>query len=275
MDNLNREDYAMLYNDQPKVSKPWPQPLGLPWYAWIALAIAAAAIGLQSCDAKAAHPRLEGNIGLATHQLAPEGSWWYEGFDTKTKLVTGSYSLGLLWTPIKSGSWSYGGRAGYANLGTVQSWNSFPIFEDGSHRDSRVNSNCNHSNLEGCVGAYNGQGKASGYYFGPVAERDFGGGVAIGGEIGAYKYKSSWTADSVRAVETNGEPWCVFGGDWDLARGHHWTSYLGAHARWEWLQISARRYSSIKASRTDAHPDFVGMTNGPVWTVMVGVSVGL
>ena len=218
--------------------------------------------------------RLELGAGVATHQLAPEGSWWYDGFQTKTKLLTSAYQVGMLWTPIKSGAWSFGGRAGYANLGTVQSWNSFPIFEDGSHRDSRVNPNCNKHTLEGCVGAYNGQGKASGYYFGPAAERDFGGGVAIGGEVGAIKYKSAWTADQVRGVESDGEPFCAFGGDWDYARGYHWTSYIGAHARWQWLQISARRYSSVMASRAEINPMFVGMTSGPVWTVMLGASIG-
>lgn len=229
-----------------------------------------------SLSAQAAAPvRVELGVGIARSSLAPEGSWWYDGFDTKTKLTTLSHKAGLMWAPLKSGAWSYGGRVGYANLGTVQSWNSFPIFEDGTRRDSRVNPNCNHSNLEGCVGAYNGQGKASGYYLGPVAERDFGGGVAIGGEIGAIKYKSSWTADSVRAVDANGQPWCTFGGDWDLARGYHWTSYIGAHARWEWLQFEVRRYSSIGASRAEINPMFVGMTSGAVWTAQVGVSIQL
>lgn len=218
--------------------------------------------------------RLELNAGIATHALAPEGSWWYEGFDTKTKLTTGSYSAGAIWTPIKRGDWTFGGRVGYANLGTVQSWNSFPIFEDGTHRDARVNPNCNHANLEGCTGAYNGQGKASGYYLGPVAEKNFGG-FSVGGEFGVFKYKSSWTADSVRGVDANGQPWCTFGGDWDLARAEHVTSYLGAHLRIDWLQVSARRYSSVIASRASVDPMFVGMTSGPVWTVMVGASIPL
>lgn len=235
-----------------------------------------AIVAALACSSAAASDlRLEVNAGVARSHLANEGAWWYEGFDTKTKLTTSSYSLGALWTPLKRGAWAFGARVGYANLGTVQSWNSFPIFEDRTHRDSRVNPNCDRSNLEGCVGAYNGQGKASGYYFGPAVERDFGGGVVIGAEAGVYSYKSAWTADSVRAVEANGEPWCTFGGDWDYARARHVTSYVGASARWEWLQISARRYSQVHASRAEVDPMFVGMTSGAVWTVMLGVSIPL
>lgn len=219
--------------------------------------------------------RLEGAVGIAKHTEAPEGSWWYQNYATDTKLLTSSYQLGAMWTPIRSGAWSYGARAGYANLGTVQSWNSFPIFEDGTHRDNRVNPHCNQSTLEGCIGAYNGQGKASGYYLGPMLERDFGGGVALGAELGAYRYKSAWTADQVRGVDPDGVPFCSFGGDWDYARGYHTTSYLGAHARWEWMQFSVRRYSNVRASRVDVNKDFVGMTSGGVWTLQIGVSIPL
>lgn len=218
--------------------------------------------------------RLELGAGIADHTLAPEGSWWYEGYETKTKLTTPSHQVGLIWTPIQRGAWSIGGRLGYANLGTVQSWNSFPIFEDYSDKDHRVNPNCNKENLHGCVGAYNGQGKSSGYYLGPVIERDFSG-VALGAEFGGYRYKSAWTADSVRGVEPDGTPFCAFGGDWDAARAYHWTSYIGAHARWQWLQISVRRYSNVHASRAEVDPMFVGMTSGPVWTVLAGLSIPL
>lgn len=230
------------------------------------------AVGITS---QAQSLRLELDAGVAGHTLGPESSWWYKNYTTNTKLLTSAYQIGALWTPIKSGAWSYGGRVGYANLGTVQSWNSFPIFEDGTQRDNRVNPNCNRQTLEGCIGAYNGQGKASGYYLGPVAERDFGGGVALGAEIGVYRYKSAWTVDSVRAVDGDGEPFCTFGGPWDYARGYHATSYIGAHARWEWLQFSARMYSNVHASRVDVHKDFVGMTSGPVWTLMLGLSIPL
>jgi hypothetical protein len=218
--------------------------------------------------------RFEMGAGVARHSLAPEGSWWYDGFDVKTKLTTSSYSFGVAWNPLHSGRWSYGARLGYANLGTVQSWNSFPIFEDFTEKDARVNANCDRETLHGCVGAYNGQGKSSGYYLGPVVERKVGD-LVLGGELGAFRYKSSWTADSVRAVEPNGDPWCTFGGDWDYARGHHATSYVGAHARWEWVHVSVRRYSNIRASRTDVHKDFVGMTSGPVWTMQIGLSIPL
>lgn len=218
--------------------------------------------------------RLEASAGIADHFLAPEGSWWYDGFDKKTKLTTGGYQAGLLWAPLKSGAWSFGARVGYANLGTVQSWNSYPIFEDHSSRDARVNSVCNPSTLAGCTGSYNGRGNSSGYYFGPVAERDFGGGVAFGAEFGAFRYQSSWEADSVRVVE-NGQPVRAFDGTWDYARGYHVTSYAGASARWEWLQVSVRRYSNVHASRAEIDPMYVGMTSGPVWTVMVGLSIPL
>lgn len=222
-----------------------------------------------------AEVRLELGVGMAIHTLAPEGSWNYNGYRRDMKLMTHSYSVGVGWTIWEIGAWHYGVRAGYANLGVVQSWNTFPIFEDGSQRDNRVNPNCNRQTLEGCIGAYNGQGHASGYYFGPMVERNFGGGVFIGGEFGGYKYKSAWTADNVRAVDSQVEPFATFGGDWDYARGYHVTSYLGAHARWQWVKLEVRRYSNVRASRVDVHPDFVGMTSGAVWVFQVGATIPL
>lgn len=233
------------------------------------------AIGITS---QAQSLRLELSAGISKHALAPEGTWWYSGFDTNAKLVTPGYTAGLLWTPIKKGDWLLGARVGYADLGRVRATNSFPVYEDGTHRDARVNPSCNRTTLEGCTGKFDGSGKTKGWYLGPAFERDFGGGVALGGEIGVYRYRSAWVAGNVRIEDGNGGefiPPAFDGFTWNSANGEHTTSYVGANARWNYLYVYARRYSMVHASQVEVSHDFIGMTSGPVWTVMVGLSIPL
>jgi hypothetical protein len=222
--------------------------------------------------------RLEIGAGVAKHQLAPEGSWWYEGFDTKTKLLTGSYEAGLAWFPIQRGDWLIGGRAGYFNTGTVKAQNSFPIFEDRTNRDARVNPVCDKQTYEGCTGKFSGQGKASGWYIGPAVEKSFGKDWSVGGEIGAFFYSSAWTADTLRVFDNDGTEFTPPGQEhygWDNARERHVTPYAGLNARYQWVYVSTRVYGNVRAARTDVNPEFVGMTSGPVWSVMAGLSIPL
>lgn len=219
-------------------------------------------------------PRFELTTGFTKHKLAPEGAWHYEGFETDTKLFVGSYQAGLLWLPIKHGDWGYGFRIGYADLGKIRASNSFPIYEDYSNADARVNPVCNRSTLEGCVGKFDGEGKTRGWYIGPAVERDFGGGVGIGLEVGAYIYHSNWTVGNLRVVDGDEFVPAVWEGfKWDSAKGQHITSYVGANVRWQNLFIAGRYYSQVHAARTDLNPAYIGMTSGPVWSLMAGISV--
>lgn len=219
-----------------------------------------------------AQTRLEIAAGFTKHKLAPEGAWHYDGFETDTRLLVGSYAVGLLWTPIKAGDWLIGARGGYANLGKVHAMNSFPIFERGPG-DARINPVCDRATLYGCTGRFNGTGTTKGWYLGPAIERNFGS-VAVGAEAGAYIYHSNWIARDLRVVDGGQEfiPPMWEGFVWDSAKGQHITPYVGANARWNNFFVSGRYYSQVHAARTELHPDFIGMTSGPVWSVMAGLS---
>lgn len=222
--------------------------------------------------------RLEATVGVSQHALAPEGSWHYSGFPTNNKLLAGSYTVGLQWMPIKRDVWSFGLRGGYADLGKVKANNEFPIHEDWTNKDARVNPSCNKTTLDGCTGRFEGQGTTRGIYLGIVAERDFGGGVALGGELGAYHYKASWKARNVMVLDDYRDefkPLVWDGFVWNEADSKHTTPYIGAHARWHYLLIAGRIYGNVHASRSEVNPGFIGMTDGIVWSFLVGLSLPL
>jgi hypothetical protein len=218
--------------------------------------------------------RLELAAGVARHRLAPEGSWWYDGFPTDVRLRTSAFTAGIAWTPLSWGKTRLGVRAGYSDLGRVTSDNSFPIHEDRSIHDSRVNPNCDRATLSGCNGRYQGSGKTRGFYFGPAVERDFGP-ITLGAEAGLYVYRSHWVAINWRAYDAAGE-FTPPGWDqihWDHVRDEHGTWYTGLNARWNGLFVSWRHYANVRAGDTSKGPLYIGMTSGPLWSFMVGASL--
>lgn len=222
--------------------------------------------------------RFEMGAGLTQHQLAPEGSWWYDGFDKHTKLLVGSWKTGFLWTPIKSGEWDFGVRGGYADLGKTKAENSFPVFEDGSSRDARVNPNCDHATFSGCVGRFDGQGHTKGWYLGPALEYHLLPDMTLSAELGAYVYRSDWIAKSFRIVDPAGgdfTPVVMQGVVWNNAKATHVTPYIGGGFRFMWFTLDARFYNQVHASNMAVNKDFIGMTSGPVWSLMAGFSIPL
>lgn len=219
--------------------------------------------------------RLEATAGVAKHGLAPEGSWWYDGFETNNQLQTSAFAVGLLWTPWEWRGYRLGMRGGYSDLGTVKANNHFPIYEDGSIHDARVNSNCDRTTLSGCTGKYRGAGTTKGFYFGPAGERDFGP-VTLGAEVGLFMYRSKWVAINARGVDSAGE-FMPAGWDrtqWDQVRNDHGTWYAGVNARWNGWFVSYRHYANVRAADTSKGFEYVGLTSGPVWSLMVGASLG-
>ena len=215
--------------------------------------------------------RLEAGIGLSHHKLAPEGSWWYEGFEQDTKLTTPTWQLGLAY--FKNG---WGIRGGYTDLGTVKASNQFPVVEDHSSADARVDPNCNRQTLAGCTGQFTGRGPTKGWYVGPAYEHRFGS-FTYGAEFGVFRYSAKWVATNWTVVDAQGEftpaQWSGF--EWNEVDKWHTTWYAGGNLRWKDLFLQARRYAAVHAANTDKGSAFIGMTSGPVWTVLAGISVDL
>jgi len=218
--------------------------------------------------------RIEGAAGVSKHSLAPEGSWWYDGFEKHTELNTPSWMLGVAYFPGHRSKWNLGLRGGYSDLGTVKASNQFPIHEDFSTADARVNPNCDRQTLSGCTGKFTGRGPTKGWYFGPVLERDFGD-WTLGAEVGAFYYHSKWVATEWKAVDSQGEfiPDGWLGMQWNQIDKTHVTSYVGASVKWRSVFVLARRYSQVHAADTEKDSQLVGMTSGPVWSVMAGLSL--
>ena len=237
------------------------------------VAVAVAMAGIFT-SAHAEGLRIEAGAGAARYELAPEGSWWYDGFKQDTDLHPGTWHVGLAWFPISRGAWKFGMRGGYADLGIVKATNQFPIYEHGGQADARNNPNCNRDTLEGCTGQFKGRQPTKGLYFGPALERSFGS-FSLGGDVGIFVYRSKWIATDVKGVDAQGEfvPDAWVGYMQNEMDKTHTTWYAGANAKWKELFLQARRYGAVHAADTDKGPMYIGMTSGPVWTFTAGVSL--
>jgi hypothetical protein len=207
--------------------------------------------------------RFELQAGACKYQLAPEGSWWYEGYQTDVKLTVPCHQVGISWLPVKRGTWRFGVRGSYVDLGEVKANNDFPAVEDGSQNDHRVNP-------AGPVGSYSGSGGAWGWTLGPVAEWSTGR-WTVSGELGAAYL---WTWWHVTQASIDGVPINI---NWRYADGYKWTSYLGLGAHYSidkaWrVDLSLRRYSQVHASQAEVNSEYIGIFSGPVYSLMLGAS---
>jgi hypothetical protein len=197
--------------------------------------------------------RFELQAGACKYHLAPEGSWWYEGYQTDVKLTVPCHQFGISWLSVKRGTWRFGIRGSYVDLGEVKANNDFPAVEDGSQNDNRVN-----------------PAGARGWTIGPVAERSFGR-WTVSGELGAAHL---WTWWHVTQASIDGTPVNI---NWRYADGYKWTSYLGLGAHYSinkaWrVDLTGRRYSQVHASQAEVNSQYVGIFSGPVYSLMLGVS---
>jgi opacity protein-like surface antigen len=225
--------------------------------AWVVLALVTVA------NTRADEFRLEAGLGACRYSLAQEGSWWYDGYRTDTKLTTPCHQVGLSWLPAVTGGWKLGGRLAYVNLGTVKANNSFPAVEDGSYHDNRVNP-------KGPVGEYSGRGGASGVTLGPVAERSYGA-WTLSGEAGVAYLRTYWHVDD---ASIEGEKQDI---NWRHADGNKWTWYAGLGTHYDltkhWrADLTFRYYGRVHASQAQTNYQYIGLFGGPAYTVLVGAS---
>ena len=181
--------------------------------------------------------RLEAGVGLSSHYLAPEGSWWYQGFNQDMNLTTKTWQIGVAYF-AKNG---FGIRGGYTDMGTVKATNEFPVIEDHSQADARVNPNCNHATLAGCTGKFTGRGPTKGWYAGPAFEKRFGS-FTYGAELGAFYYQARWVVSDI-SLSDGFTPDGWVGLQINEFNKWHTTWYAGGNLRWKDLFLQARRYA--------------------------------
>lgn len=209
--------------------------------------------------------RLEAAGGTCRHQLAPDASWSYRewgNYETKMELKPACYQVGLLWLPYQFDEIKWGGRISYVELGTITADNTYPVDEPAYFRakDTRTA-------VQSATARFHGDGRSKGFTIGLAAEtRALG--LDWGAEVGLAFLRSTWHVDW-----PDGRVVGRCRSDWACADGNQITPYIGVNARWKYLFISIRQYTSVHASQSDANPLFIGPTSGSVVQATAGISV--
>ncbi len=226
------------------------------------------AIGVNAVSGEESPVRLELLGGHCKHRLGPDSTWHYQygGYQTNMDMTPNCIQAGLSYLPFKWGDLRFGGRVAYVDLGKITAHNTFPIDEKEYFRARDAGEPVNSAE-----GRYQGLGGARGLTLGLASEYPVGP-FKIGPEVGAAFLYARW------AVMVPGEvqdisPGCR--GDWSCANGWKVTPYIGVTARYEWLEVSFRRYANVRASQRDNKDYMIGPYTGPVDSVMVGISVPL
>lgn len=212
--------------------------------------------------------RFEIAAGNCKHRLAQDASWSYRekgDYETNMRLDPDCHQLGASWMPKWSGlgDLRLGVRGAYVHLGRIEADNTFPLNEPEYFRAKEEGGPVNSE-----TSRFTGHGSSQGFTLGLASEYPVWK-FHVGAEVGAALLYSSW-----KAFFKNGEEQIYgCGAGWRCADGWHWTPYVGASARYEWLQISWRRYMNAHASDATQNPLFIGPTTGPVDQMLIGLSI--
>lgn len=231
-------------------------------------------LAVTLCVAKAAiaeEPslRLEAMGGQCQHRLAPDSSWHYQygGYEINMPLRVRCLQLGLSVMPFGSGDLRWGFRVAYVDLGKIEANNTYPVNEQ-AYFDAKDSG----TEVQSETARFHGQGGARGLTLGLASEYRVWRHLRVGPEFGAAGLYTRWHTQFNHAQAVN--EGCRTN-DWACADGLHWTPYAGLTVRWEWLQVSARRYFNVLTSQSEKNPLFTGPTTGPVDSIMVGLSIPL
>jgi hypothetical protein len=232
------------------------------------LAGLSAGVGVNAFSGEETPLRIEALAGHCKHRLGPDSSWHYQygGYQTNMDMTPNCIQAGLSYLPFKYRDLRLGFRVAYVDLGDIKAHNTFPVDEKEYFRAREAGEPVNSATAR-----YQGQGGARGLTLGLASEYPVGP-FKIGPEAGAAFLYARWSvmvADGVQDIS----PGCRY--DWSCANGWKVTPYFGVTARYEWLEVSFRRYANVHASRTERRDYFIGPYTGPVDSVMVGISIPL
>jgi hypothetical protein len=220
--------------------------------------------------------RLELQAGQCQQNRGGKGSWWNDHYPEFLDLNDGCRQVGLSARPWQWRGYDVGWRVAYVNLGAVRI-NSVMAYRDDEQLSNPDGSSCTWGTPgphegRGCLMRVNGGGRARGFSFGGLIERQISDFV-VGAEAGLFVYHNHFTVRITAHPDESQTPdwWWM---KWDLARGPNATPYLGANVRYGWLTASVRSYAKIVAHNRDAWKQS-GVTNGEAWQVNLGLSIPL
>lgn len=213
--------------------------------------------------------RFEAGVGHCRHQLAPDASWSYRewgNYETKMNINPICYQVGVSYLPVEFDGVKVGFRASLVDLGRITANNSYPVNEQAYFlaKDTRTA-------VQSDTGRFTGSGSSRGLTLGLAAETQKSG-LNIGAEVGLALLRNTWRVNfpNFGAANVTG---CRT--DWACADGNQITPYIGVNARWKYLFVSIRQYTSVHASQSEANPLFIGPTAGSVTQMTIGASVPL
>jgi hypothetical protein len=215
--------------------------------------------------------RFEAQGGICEQTRDSMGVWWNGHYPTQIDVTDACLQVGVSQTPWKLGNYRLGWRAAYVNLGRVEFDNTFAMRDD-EQFNNPTGADCDPlDGMKGCVGRGIAGGATYGVTLGAVGERDFGK-LTLGAEAGAFYYYSEFNV-TVYNVPQNGD--APFGGPYSLQfAGWALTPYAGLQARYGIFTLSSRVYAKVVAHEPGCG-GCSGITNGPAWSVMGGVSIPL
>lgn len=233
--------------------------------------------GMGAVSTADSNIRVEVAGGQCRHHLAADASWSYRdwgSYQSNMELQPSCLQAGVSWMPYWKGfgKTRLGLRIAYVDLGNITADNTFPLDELEYFRAKETKTPVNSPTY-----SFHGNGGSRGMTMGLASEFPLAWGIHVGPEAGAAFLYSRWNAYFPNQEEESPVGGC--GKGWACANGWHATAYAGVTVRYEWLQISARRYFNAHASNTNS-PDtrsalFIGPTTGPVDSILIGISIPL
>lgn len=209
--------------------------------------------------------RVELTAGQCRYGKSEDGSWWKQGYDADFDLTVPCGSVHISSTPWGLGSYKTGWRLGWNDLGRPKATTMVPVRDDEANSHP-TGENCNLTNGSNCVGYYRQTGGAYGISLAGIIERQVGK-VTLGAEAGVFYYRSWWFVFGEHPAHgtcTSCAPGHQQQYTWDMARGNHTTTLLGATAEYDGWFLHVRRYSAVYASNLEKDPLAYGLIAGPL-----------
>jgi hypothetical protein len=228
-------------------------------------------VALQSL----AQPRLEVGLGQTKFHAREDGTWWQSQYETHNDLTSASWRLAL--RDYFTGSRHFGWSLGYSYLGSFSGHNRASLWDEEVGRIPADGSACDFENKShGCLGWFNGSGKARGVTLGLTADRTIRG-LTFGVEGGVFVFRSSYDVtlhldQGINFDDSRGKfpPGSTY--EYNHATGTHGTWYVGYRASYGYLFAQVLSFHNVFEQGRGPGGD-VGLTGGRTKQVLVGISV--
>jgi hypothetical protein len=222
-------------------------------------------------------PKLELGIGQTKFHAREDGTWFQSQYETHNDLTSASWRLAL--RDYFTGSRHFGWSLGYSYLGSFSGHNRASLWDDEAGRIPADGSACDFENKShGCLGWFDGSGKAKGITLGLTADHTFKG-LTLGVEGGVFVFRSSYNVNlhldqGINFDDSRGKflPGSTY--EYNHATGTQGTWYVGYRASYGPVFAELLHFHNVFEQGRGPGGD-VGLTGGKTVQVLIGVSINL